>query len=109
MAAAQPGQPLPERRFPVRTCVACRTERQKREFVRIVRAPDGEVSLDLSGRAKGRGAYLCADGSCWTVAIKKKSLERALSAQLPPELRDQLVAGPTTNSTTVGGGTHGPQ
>ena len=103
------GQPLPERRFPVRTCVACRTERQKREFVRIVRAPNGVISLDLSGRAQGRGAYLCADGSCWSVAIKKRSIERALSAPLPPELRDQLAAGPTTNNAAVGGGTHGPQ
>jgi len=109
MTATQRAQPLPERRFPVRTCVACRTERQKREFVRVVRAPDGTVSLDLSGRAQGRGAYLCADGSCWAVAIKKKSIERALSAPLPPELRDQLAAGPTTNAATIGGGTHGPQ
>ncbi|HYI22983.1 MAG TPA: YlxR family protein [Candidatus Limnocylindrales bacterium] len=107
--SAQPGKPAPVRRFPVRTCVACRTERQKREFVRIVRAPDGEISLDLSGRAHGRGAYLCADGSCWTVAIKKKSLERALSAPLPPELRAQLAAGPTTTNASHGGGTHGPQ
>jgi predicted RNA-binding protein YlxR (DUF448 family) len=78
------------RRFPVRTCVACRTERQKRELVRIVRAPDGTVSLDRSGRAAGRGAYLCADGSCWSLALKKSSIQRALSAPLPDELRGQL-------------------
>jgi predicted RNA-binding protein YlxR (DUF448 family) len=94
------GQSLPARHYPVRTCVACRTERQKRDFIRVVRAPDGTVSLDRTGRANGRGAYLCADGSCWAVALKKKSIERALSAQLPVEVRSQLESG---------GGSDGPQ
>jgi predicted RNA-binding protein YlxR (DUF448 family) len=75
--------------------------------VRVVRAPDGAISLDLSGRANGRGAYLCADGSCWAQAIKKKSIERALGAPLPAELRSQLESGPSTYMT--GGGIHGPQ
>lgn len=78
------------RRFPLRTCVACRTERQKRDLVRIVRAPDGTVALDPTHRAAGRGAYLCADGSCWSLALKKQSIQRALSAALPAELRDRL-------------------
>src|SRR5688572_4029558 len=86
-------QALPARRFPVRTCVACRTERQKREFVRVVRAPDGSVSIDTTGRANGRGAYLCADGSCWANALKKKSIERALSAPQTPEVRAYLEGG----------------
>jgi uncharacterized protein len=77
----------------MRTCVACRTERQKREFVRVVRAPDGTVSIDTTGRANGRGAYLCADGSCWAVALKKKSIERALSTSLTPEVRAYLEGG----------------
>jgi predicted RNA-binding protein YlxR (DUF448 family) len=92
-ATASQAQSLPARHFPVRTCVACRTERQKREFVRIVRAPDGTVAMDTTGRTNGRGAYLCADGSCWTVALKKKAIERALSAPLPAELREQLERG----------------
>jgi predicted RNA-binding protein YlxR (DUF448 family) len=95
MPAAQPGaaQSLPARHFPTRTCVACRTERQKRDFLRVVRAPDGTVSIDNSGRANGRGAYLCADGSCWAAALKKKSVERALGVSLPPEVRAQLEGG----------------
>lgn len=88
------------RRFPMRTCVACRTERQKRELLRIVRAPDGTVSLDASGRAAGRGAYLCADGSCWPQALKKSSIERALSAALPAELRGRLGQG---DALAIGG------
>ena len=86
-------QVLPPKRFPMRTCVSCRTERQKRDFLRIVRAPDGTVSIDNTGRANGRGAYLCADGSCWANALKKKSIERALAAPLTPEARAYLEGG----------------
>jgi predicted RNA-binding protein YlxR (DUF448 family) len=86
-------QALPARHFPTRTCVSCRTERQKRDFVRVVRAPDGSVSIDTSGRANGRGAYLCADGSCWPDALKKKSIERALGVSLPADVRGQLEGG----------------
>ncbi|HUR16140.1 MAG TPA: YlxR family protein [Candidatus Limnocylindrales bacterium] len=83
------------RRFPTRTCVACRAERQKREFIRIVRGPDGTVAVDTTGRANGRGAYLCADASCWSSALKKKSIERALSVTLPAEVRAHLEGGVT--------------
>ena len=102
-------QALPARRFPVRTCVACRTERQKRDFLRIVRAPDGIVAYDPTGRAAGRGAYICADGSCWAAALKKKSIERALSAPLPPELRNRLESGQLDVLAGAGGGVHGTQ
>jgi uncharacterized protein len=86
-------QALPARHFPTRTCVSCRAERQKRDFVRVVRAPDGSVSIDSSGRANGRGAYLCADGSCWPDALKKKSIERALGVSLPADVRARLEGG----------------
>jgi predicted RNA-binding protein YlxR (DUF448 family) len=92
------------RRYPTRTCVACRTERQKRDLVRIVRAPDGNVMLDLSGRLPGRGAYLCADGSCWANAVRKRSIERALDVTLPAELAARLARGETE---AAGGLTHG--
>ena len=81
------------RRYPTRTCVACRTERQKRDLVRVVRAPDGAVMIDASGRAPGRGAYLCADGSCWATALRKRSLERALEVSLPADVVARLQAG----------------
>jgi predicted RNA-binding protein YlxR (DUF448 family) len=73
--------------------VACRTSRQKREFVRIVRTPAGEVVMDPTGRLAGRGAYLCADGSCWHVALAKGALQRALATPLPAELRATLENG----------------
>jgi predicted RNA-binding protein YlxR (DUF448 family) len=107
-ATNQTRQSLPLRRYPTRTCVACRTERQKRELVRVVRAPDGNMAIDRTGKAPGRGAYLCADGSCWSNALKKKAIERALSAPLPAELREELEHGGNAMSAR-GGTTNGPQ
>ena len=51
--------------IPQRTCVACRQVKPKRELVRVVRAPDGHVRVDETGKAHGRGAYLCRDRACW--------------------------------------------
>ena len=82
---------LPVKTYPTRTCVACRSERQKRDFVRIVRTPEGVVIFDDSGRANGRGAYLCADASCWQTALKKQSIERALGVTLPADVRARLA------------------
>ena len=93
MSTATAVQSLPARKFPTRTCVACRTERQKREFVRIVRAPDGSVSFDETSRANGRGAYICADASCWQSALKRNSIERALGVALPADVREKLATG----------------
>jgi uncharacterized protein len=103
-AATKSSKPaLPARTFPTRTCVACRTERQKREFVRIVRAPDGTVAFDGTGRANGRGAYICADASCWQAALKKSAIERALGVTLPAEVRERLTQADAASM----GGVHG--
>jgi len=61
-----------------------------------VRLPAGELVLDLTGRRAGRGAYLCVDGACWSAALKRGALQRALGTDLPAELRAQLEAGPPT-------------
>ncbi len=66
----------------VRTCVACGTSSAKGELVRFVRSKDGVVSCDASGRATGRGAYLCAKDACFAKAAKQGRLERALKCQL---------------------------
>ena len=87
----------PIHRTPTRTCVACRAVRPKRDLVRVVRTPAGAVAFDGSGRMAGRGAYLCADGTCWATALKRHSIERALDAPLPPELRAKLESGGTAN------------
>jgi hypothetical protein len=58
-----------------------------------VRTPDGRVEIDDTGRLAGRGAYLCADGSCWRQAAERGTLQRALEAKLPEELKTRLLAG----------------
>jgi predicted RNA-binding protein YlxR (DUF448 family) len=82
------------RTTPTRTCVACRTERDKHDLVRIVRGPDGRVMLDATGKASGRGAYLCADPACWTKAQKSRAVQRALAVSGSAELSSMLAAGP---------------
>ncbi|MFH1475849.1 MAG: YlxR family protein [Chloroflexota bacterium] len=76
----------PPRRFPTRTCVACRTARQKRELLRVVRDPGGDVAVDPTGKAAGRGAYVCVDAACQLNAITRGALRRALDAPIPAGL-----------------------
>ena len=85
--------PIRPRRIPTRSCVACRTSRPKRELLRVVRTPDGRVAVDDTGRVAGRGAYLCRDDACITRAIDRGALARALETTIPPELREELMAG----------------
>jgi len=77
---------------PQRTCVGCGTVTAKRELVRIVRGPDGDVRPDLTGKALGRGTYLHAVRSCWDAGLKKKRLERSLNVTLTPASREALSA-----------------
>ena len=62
----------------LRSCVACRSVKSKPELIRFVRLAGGKVSIDLRGRAPGRGAYLCRDPACWALARKRRALDRAL-------------------------------
>lgn len=80
--ASQPKRP---KHVPLRTCVACRQVRPKRELLRIVRTPQGRVELDGTGKKSGRGAYLCARRACWELALKKKRLEHELAIAIGPE------------------------
>ncbi len=70
------------RKVPTRTCTGCATSSDKRAFVRIVRTPDGHVEVDPTGKASGRGAYLCADPDCFEVARKRRRLDSALRVSL---------------------------
>ncbi|NLN29169.1 MAG: YlxR family protein [Firmicutes bacterium] len=66
------------RRIPQRTCVGCRTVRPKRELIRVVRRPTGEIEVDFTGKVPGRGAYICPDVECLRAAVKGRRLDRAL-------------------------------
>jgi predicted RNA-binding protein YlxR (DUF448 family) len=71
------GKPKPQR-----TCIACRKIKSKREMVRLVRTPAGEIEIDLKGKKEGRGAYLCREWACWEKAIKGNQLKYALKGEI---------------------------
>ena len=79
-----------EKKIPMRQCLGCREMKLKKELIRVVRSPEGEISLDFKGKASGRGAYVCPDPRCLKKAIKARALERAFSAQIPPEIYERL-------------------
>ena len=79
------------RKVPIRRCVGCNEGKPKKELVRVVRAPSGEISIDLVGKKPGRGAYLCPDPDCLTKAKKKKALERCFEQPVPAEVYDALA------------------
>ncbi len=77
---------------PIRTCTGCGSTSDKREFVRFVRTPEGDVSLDASGKANGRGAYTCARSECFETAVRKRRLASALRVTLKEDDTDRLRA-----------------
>lgn len=81
---------LKQKKIPQRQCVGCREMKEKRALVRVVKSPEGEISLDFGGRKPGRGAYVCPDPDCLRKARKSRALERAFEAAIPPEVYDAL-------------------
>lgn len=82
---------MKRRKEPERTCIGCRSVRPKRQLVRVVRTPEGEVTVDFTGKRSGRGAYVCPDETCLNAAVTGKRLERALQHPVPEEVRQNLV------------------
>lgn len=74
------------KKIPLRRCVGCMEMFDKRELVRIVKSPDGEISLDLTGKKSGRGAYICKNAKCLKAAQKKRALERSLGVTIDEEV-----------------------
>lgn len=85
------------KKIPMRQCVGCREMKEKRELIRVVKSPDGEISLDFKGKKPGRGAYLCLDLECLKRCRKARGLERAFETAVPAEvyqtLEEQMKAG----------------
>ena len=71
------------KKIPQRQCLGCREMKNKKDLIRVVRSPEGEISLDFKGKKPGRGAYVCPDSACL-------ALERAFETAIPPEVYDQL-------------------
>src|SRR5919199_3471631 len=77
--------------IPLRSCVACRETKPKRELVRVVRLTDDRVEVDLTGKRNGRGAYLCPAVECWELGQKRKALNHALSMTVSPDNWEELL------------------
>ena len=92
---------MKQKKVPMRKCTGCNEMKEKRELIRVVKAPDvkdedgnviaqGEISLDLTGRKSGRGAYVCRNLSCFEKARKARRFERSLSCKIPEEVYEQM-------------------
>ncbi len=82
---------MQQKKIPMRQCVGCREMKPKKELIRVVKSPEGAISLDFRGKAPGRGAYLCPDAACLKRATKAKALNRAFETEIPQEIYDQLL------------------
>jgi len=75
---------------PQRTCIACREVKNKQDLIRIVRTPEQEIVVDETGKAQGRGAYLCGQGACWQKALNRGIISRALKTSLTEQDAEAL-------------------
>lgn len=79
------------KKIPLRQCLGCREMKPKKELVRVVRSPEGQVDIDFRGKAPGRGAYVCRSAECLKRALKSRALDRSLGLTLPPEINERLT------------------
>lgn len=78
------------KKIPMRMCTGCGEMKPKRELVRVVKNSEGEISLDLTGKAQGRGAYVCRSIDCLKKARKSRRIERSFKCRIPDELYDKM-------------------
>ena len=83
---------LKKRKIPMRMCVGCREMKPKAELMRVVKPQDGDCAIDRTGKAPGRGAYVCESAECLKKAQKTKALERAFETAIPAEIYEALLA-----------------
>lgn len=85
-----------EKKVPLRKCLGCMSSFPKKELVRVVKTPEGEVVLDLSGKKSGRGAYICKNSACLKKAVKSKRIQNNLETEIPEgvilDLEKELLA-----------------
>jgi predicted RNA-binding protein YlxR (DUF448 family) len=87
---AGPGLPGRRKHIPQRTCIVCRQVQDKRDLVRLVRTPDGELVIDETGKRNGRGAYLCRQSACWEAALKGSQVAKALKMEIRDREKEML-------------------
>lgn len=79
------------KKIPLRICIGCGESKPKKELIRILRSPEDEIGIDVTGKKNGRGAYICLSKDCLHKAINSKGLERSLKMSMPKEIFDTLV------------------
>ena len=79
------------KKIPMRQCLGCREMKPKPELLRVVRSPEGEISLDTRGKKPGRGAYICPNSECLRRAVKSRALRWALETKIPDEVMARLA------------------
>ena len=79
-----------DKKIPMRKCTGCGAVKSKKELIRVLRTPEGEIRIDKTGRANGRGAYICADSNCLKEARRHKGLEKSLKKAIPEQVYDAL-------------------
>ena len=79
-----------KKKIPLRMCIACGEMKPKRELIRVVKTKDGDIFADVTGKASGRGAYVCKSADCFAILKKQKKLNRAFSCDVPTEIYDRL-------------------
>ena len=78
------------KKVPMRQCLGCREMKPKKDLIRAVKSPEGDVTLDFTGKKPGRGAYICPSAECLNKAIKSKALNRAFKQQIPDSITGEL-------------------
>lgn len=79
-----------QKKKPLRTCMGCNNPKEKNDLLRIVKSREGEISVDLTGKKNGRGAYICKDEECLKKLQKSKRLERVFETELPEEIYENI-------------------
>ncbi len=90
--AKKQNNPLPQRKIPMRQCLGCNEHKPKTELIRILRTPEGEITLDTTGKKSGRGAYICKNPACLKKLRKNRRAESNLGVSIPEEVWDALEA-----------------
>ena len=80
------------KKIPMRMCLGCSEMKPKQELVRVVKSPDGEISIDLTGKKSGRGAYICKSADCLLLARKGRKLEKSFSCKIEDSVYDTMEA-----------------
>ena len=98
---------MQQRKIPMRKCIGCMNSKPKRELLRIVRTPEGELKVDASGKLNGRGAYLCKDPACFDKMAKGRKLNRDFEMEIDASVYEMLKENFNQVQHTSGGGAIG--